>query len=101
MLNEDILGKLDQIATQMQRQNDLMERWLETMHRQENEWCDPDEACRLLGIPVTKSGSSRRKLTALIRRGKITQYQEGNPRRYYKKELKKLSQELREGDLVI
>lgn len=92
---------LKAIAQKLDRQNKLMERWLKTIEQQNSEWCEPDEACRVLGIRIVASNNHRRKLKDLKRRGKITKYREGNPNLYYRPELNKLSREKLEGKLVI
>lgn len=57
-----------------------------------SEWVDPDDACRIIGVPITESGSHRRRLGKLVEFGRLTQFRDGKPRMYNRDELRKVAQ---------
>lgn len=89
-----LLEKFDQLIGVMNKVAVLLER-------EQTEWIDPDEACRMLGFKVMKSGSHRRKLQAARERGLLTSFQPGRPIKYNRKEIQQLSEKLSQGALFI
>ncbi len=68
---------------------------------QEAEWLDPDASCQFLGIKLTRSGSHRRRLKNLERRGFLTNVRNGKPKMYPKDQLAVIAAKMKEGKIIV
>lgn len=92
---------LKQMLAEMQAMRADMQRMIETFSSAASDWADPDEACRILGVPVTSSNSHRRRLGKLVEDGRLVKFRDGKPRMYYKPELRQVAQLVAQGKVAI
>ena len=76
--------------------NEKLDQILQHQAKDRNPWMNPDEASTELGFPKTTSGSNRRVLAWLRKRGMLTKFRPGKPMMYDKEEIKAISQKIRD-----
>jgi len=71
------------------------------LKRERQPWISPEEAARLLGLPLTKSRSHRRRLSRAVDRGQLTEVRAGRPPSYYREEILEAAEKIRRGEMII
>lgn len=71
------------------------------LRRDRAEWLDPDEACRRLGFPITKSGKHRSRLTWLRKKGFLRSFGSQRPYTYSAQEVKEVANKIAAGKLLV
>ena len=74
---------------------------LEKRQKEDTEYVEANEAARIIGLRVVKSGSHRNRLTAAYKRGIIKEAIPGRPYLFRRSELVKLAKAREEGRIVI
>lgn len=78
-----------------------MERLIQLLEREQKPFLEPDEACRVIGIRITKSGRHRSRLKWLRDKGFLTRFGSLNPYTYDSEEVKTLADLYRQGRVAI
>lgn len=76
--------------------NNKLDQVLRYQEKDKSPWMNPDEASTELGYQPKPSGSNRRVLAYLRKRGVITKIRPGKPIMYDKEEIKAISQKIRD-----
>lgn len=66
-----------------------------------SDWVDPDEACRIIGVPLTASHSHRRRLGKLVETGRLTKFRDGKPRMYHRGQLRQVADLVAQGKINV
>lgn len=83
-------------------QNSLvMKQVLEHLEQRDCPWCNPDEAARMLGLTISKSGNHRRVMAYLAKKGFIPKYRPGKPYMYWKEDVMSLAPKIATGEVSI
>lgn len=91
----------ERMLAEMQAMRAEMQRMAEAFATDQSDWANPDDACRILGVPITESLSHRRRLGKLVENGRLAQFRDGKPRMYYKPELRQVAQLVAQGIIAI
>lgn len=75
--------------------------FLRVQQAQELDWCSGDEAAKLLGMKLTKSGTHRRRVAWLAKQGFIPRFRAGNPYMYWRDDVKVLSPKIASGEVIL
>lgn len=67
----------------------------------QEEWISGDEACAMLGIPITKSGTHKLRLQWLRESGFLSRFGCRKPYTYSKKEVQEVLNRIEKGTVVI
>lgn len=96
-------ASMEQLIEAIRENTKVQRKLLDAMETQKvhSPWVGPEEAARILGLPLSKSQKHRRRLVALVRRGVLTKVRDGRPPAYYREEVMALSEKVAAGRVVI
>ncbi len=88
---------VEQLVVEIRRLNDNMEAQNQPLP----DYLGADEAARLAGLNVTRSGHHRNRLTAAYKRGLLPRSIPGKPFMFNREEMIELGRKRAEGEIVI
>lgn len=83
---------MERLAEALEANTATMQQYLAAEQQRLQPWADADEAARLLGLSVSKSRKHVTTLSAMIRRGQITQFRGTKKLFFWKEELRRLAE---------
>lgn len=96
-MNDEIIQRL---LSALERNSDVMERFITAIQVQQAEWVDPDQAAAMLGFPLTPSRTHRRRVASLVERGHLTKVRHGRPPYYWKAEVLQVAAKIRDAKII-
>ncbi len=88
---------MKQLVKEIRRLNENME----AQNRPEPEFVGADDAARLVGLKVTRSGYHRNRLTAAYKRGLMPRSIPGRPFMFHREEMIELGRKRAAGEVVL
>lgn len=92
---------MSSIEQKLERLTLTLEKYINLQEQGLSDWLEPDAACRLLGFKPTESGSHRRRLKVLMKRGFLTNVRYGKPNLYDREQIVLISKKMKEGTIII
>lgn len=90
-----------QLIAVLEANGQKMDRLIALLEKDKKEWVDPDEACAILGIGTTSSGSNRRRLQYLREKGFLTRFGQRRPYTYCKKQVQDVADKIRREEIYV
>lgn len=91
------------ILEAIQENNTKLDRLIAMMmskNTKPSDWVDPDQAAKILGFPIVKSKSHRRRVRWLADKGFLVKFRAGKPFMYWREELEAVSKKIASGEIV-
>lgn len=95
------LNIMERLINAIQENTASTNEMITLLKKERQPWISPEEAARLLGLPVTTSRSHRRRLARAVKLGKLVKVRDGRPPAYFREEILEFAKKIECGDVYI
>ena len=95
------IDRMERLIVAIQENTASTNEMITLLKKERQPWIGPEEAARLLGLPITTSRSHRRRLARAVKAGMLVKIRDGRPPAYFREEILEFAKKIERGDVYI